>query len=205
MASTASGASVKATLRRVARDLDELEIKWALVGGLAVSSRAEPRTTRDVDVAIVADNDDAAESLISELQARGYRIITVIEQSGVGRLATVRLEAPRQDKRSVFVDALFASSGIESELVAAATRIKVFADVEVPVATIGHLIALKILARDDRERPQDFDDIRALLAEAGKTDLEQAIEALKLIERRGFNRGRDLLSSFASVVKDLSP
>jgi hypothetical protein len=36
----------------------------------------------------------------------------------------------------------------------------------VPVARIGHLMALKVLARDDRRRPQDFDDLRALRREA---------------------------------------
>ena len=205
MASTGAGGQVKETLRSVARDLDELGTEWALVGGLAVSSRAEPRLTRDVDVAILARDDDAAEACISALQARGYRIITVIEQTAAGRLATVRLEAPSQQKRSVIVDTLFASSGIEAELVAAATRIEVFEDVEVPVATVGHLIALKLLARDDRDRPQDYDDIRALLAEASPTDLAQAKDAVELIVQRGFHRGRDLVASFASAVEELSP
>jgi hypothetical protein len=40
------------TLRRLASDLERLGVPWALIGGLAVGTRAEPRTTRDVDVVV---------------------------------------------------------------------------------------------------------------------------------------------------------
>ena len=39
-------------LIRLDADLRAIRARWALVGGLAVSARAEPRTTRDIDVAI---------------------------------------------------------------------------------------------------------------------------------------------------------
>jgi len=44
--------AIEAALRRIAVDLDARGRHWALVGGLAVSARAEPRTTRDVDVVV---------------------------------------------------------------------------------------------------------------------------------------------------------
>jgi hypothetical protein len=37
---------VEAALRRIAEDLTKAGTPWALIGGLAVSARAEPRTTR---------------------------------------------------------------------------------------------------------------------------------------------------------------
>jgi hypothetical protein len=46
-------------LARLGNDLDDLDQRCALVGGLAVSARAEPRTTRDIDLAI-AVVDEAA-------------------------------------------------------------------------------------------------------------------------------------------------
>jgi Nucleotidyl transferase AbiEii toxin, Type IV TA system len=52
---------VEATLRGIASDLDALHIRWALVGGFAVSVRTEPRFTRDVDVAVLTDGDPAAD------------------------------------------------------------------------------------------------------------------------------------------------
>jgi hypothetical protein len=41
---------LEAALRRVSADLTRPDVQWALIGGFAVSARAEPRFTRDVDV-----------------------------------------------------------------------------------------------------------------------------------------------------------
>ena len=65
------------------------------IGGLAVSARAEPRTTRDVDVAVSADGDAAAEQLVFHLQSRGYVVGMLLEQEKTGRIATVRLTRGR--------------------------------------------------------------------------------------------------------------
>jgi hypothetical protein len=48
-------AKVQETLRRLARRLEELEVEFALVGGLAVAVRGHLRLTVDVDVLITAD------------------------------------------------------------------------------------------------------------------------------------------------------
>ncbi len=42
---------------RLQGDLKAIGASWALVGGLAVSARAEPRTTRDIDVAVAVGDD----------------------------------------------------------------------------------------------------------------------------------------------------
>lgn len=187
-------------LRQIAADLDALEVGWAIVGGLAVSARAEPRTTRDVDVAVAVATDAAAERLLLELQGRGYSVRAVVEHDVAGRLATTRLFAARQPE--LLVDLLFASSGIECEIVERADRLEILPEFVVAVASVGHLLALKVLARDDRTRPQDLDDIRALLAVANEHDLEEARLALRLIERRGYARGRHLSDRFADLVRD---
>ncbi|MGH8938524.1 MAG: nucleotidyl transferase AbiEii/AbiGii toxin family protein, partial [Actinomycetes bacterium] len=88
---------IEAALRGIASDLDVLHIRWALVGGFAVSVRTEPRFTRDIDVAVLVDDDPGAERLVRSLIA-------------------------------------------------------------------GHLVALKLLARDDDPRPQDAAGLRALHA-----------------------------------------
>lgn len=91
---------------------------------------------------------------------------------------------------------LFASSGIEPEIVAAAESLDVFPELVLPVATVAHLVALKLLARDDRDRPQDADDLRALREVATSEDLRRAREAAGLIVERGFGRGRNLVGAF---------
>lgn len=54
-------------LRAIADALDRRQVRWALVGGLAVSARAEPRTTRDVDVAVSVPDDAAGKDLAAGL------------------------------------------------------------------------------------------------------------------------------------------
>jgi hypothetical protein len=77
----------------------------------------------------------------------------------------------------------------------------VLEDIEVPVARVGHLIALRVLSRDDQKRPQDLVDLRALLKEASSDDLKQARSSMALISERGYARGRDLLGDFDSLLR----
>jgi len=75
----------------------------------------------------------------------------------------------------------------------------------VPVARAGHLIALKILARDDERRPQDHVDLVALRAEADAATWDLARSALTLVTERGFNRGRDLLAALDQLQASPAP
>lgn len=165
-----------------------------------MSARCEPRTTRDVDVAVAVDHDTDAEQLTHDLISGGaYQIIAAVEQTKTGRLATVRL---RPGSGGVVVDLLFASSGIEAEIAEDAERVEILPDLTVPVAKVGHLVALKVLARDDRSRPQDLDDLRALLAVARPADVDEARSSLARIDERGFGRGRDLRSALEAILRE---
>jgi hypothetical protein len=189
---------IERALGRLDADLRALDLRWAVVGGLAVSIRAQPRTTWDLDVAVAVMTDREAEQVVFELRRRGYRDrpdSAVLEQTEVGRLAGVRLLAPEERDDGLGVDLLFASSGVEAEVVAAAELLETFAGLFVPVAQLGHLLALKVLAG----RPRDLEDCRALLAKADDWDLRQALDTLDLIDRRGFHRGKDLLADFARI------
>lgn len=86
---------------------------------------------------------------------------------------------------------LFASSGLEPEIVREAEVIEVLPQLRGPVARVPHLIAMKVLARDDRARPQDYDDIVALLGVANAKDIGRVRELLETVEVRGFNRRRE--------------
>ncbi len=200
MAASTPLTRVEAALARAARDLDELGRRWALLGGLAVSARSEPRFTRDADLAVMVTDDRDAERLALSLQNRGYCVVSAVEQEATGRLATVRLAPPGETERGVVVDLLFASSGIEPEIVPAAEPLEILPGLRVPVAQLGHLLALKVLARDDRTRPQDRSDINALLSNADATAVTLARDALRLVTDRGFNPGRDLLADLTSLI-----
>lgn len=186
-------------LRRMVTDLADAGYLCALIGGLAVSVRTEPRFTRDADLAVAVADDADAEALVRSLLLRGYRGAAVLEQNATGRLATIRLS--RQDERDVpVIDLLFASSGIEPEIVAESETLTVISGLRMRVATTGHLIALKLLARDDIGRPQDIIDLRALMRTASADELARAHRALTLITSRGYHRGRDLQRDFDLLV-----
>jgi hypothetical protein len=63
---------LEAALRRVAGDLSRYRQDWALVGGFAVSARAEPRFTRDIDMAVAVAGDAESEALVRSLLSDGY-------------------------------------------------------------------------------------------------------------------------------------
>lgn len=192
--------AVVAALERVAADLVSLDARVALVGGLAVSARAEPRFTRDLDFAVAVTDEQDAERLISALQGLGYRVLMVLEHQTTGRLATVRLVPPLGTADETVADLLFASTGIEAEIVARADVLALLPGLDLPVASIGHLIAMKILCHDAVERPRDADDLLGLLAVAGEGDLEEARAALRLIDARGRGRGKDLATELSAFL-----
>jgi hypothetical protein len=189
-------APVESALGGAVADLSALNVQWALVGGLAVSVRAIPRFTKDLDFAVAVASDSEAEDVVHRLRARGYNPVEVIEQDYVERLSGVRLA---HDGLDVVVDLLFASSGIENEVVAGADRLEVLPGLIAPVATTAHLIALKILAG----RSQDLVDLGYLIRAASPADLDAARDAVKLIQIRGFNREQDVVADLERVITDL--
>ena len=73
-----------------------------------------------------------------------------------------------------------------------ADPIELLPNLTMAVARTGHLIALKVLSRDDLRRPQDLVDLRALLRVATSAEISRAKGALALIAARGYHRSRDL-------------
>lgn len=192
--------TVERLLRQLATFFADHQRPWALVGGLAVSVRATPRFTSDVDVAVAVPTDADAEALIYALTVQSYRVVLCLEHERQARLSTVRLLPPGQDEDGIVIDLLFASSGIEPEIAAAATSLEVLPGLHVPVATLGHLLACKLLAMDDATRPQDRVDIRSLLQHADDAELQRAEEAIATITARGFHRDKDLQARLRGVL-----
>jgi len=194
-------------LLRLAADLEALRLSWALVGGLAVSARAEPRTTRDVDVVVAVADDPEAERVVKLLQNRSYRLMQPLEHSDRDRLAAVRLLAPgdwKAEEGAVLADLLFASSGIEEVISTQADLLEVLPGAYLPVAKTGHLMAMKVLAlRPNRpqDRPQDLTDLRELLHVAADEEIWRCRDALDLISRRGYERGKDLMADFEEQLQ----
>jgi len=187
----------------VEQTLKELNIQWALVGGLAVSTHADPRFTNDIDLSVSVSSDIEVENIIFQLQQRQWRAEQILEEQGKNYISTVRFTHSQHP--DIFIDLLFASSGIETEIVMDSIKLEALPNTTVHVAQLGHLLALKVLSEQEG-REQDTLDIRALLREANVEDLQKARDACKLITERGFHRKRDLLSLLENHIhKSKSP
>ncbi|MCA9546175.1 MAG: nucleotidyl transferase AbiEii/AbiGii toxin family protein [Myxococcales bacterium] len=183
--------NVERPLRTIIRQLGGLGAPWCVVGGIAVSSRTIARFTADVDLALAVASDAEAEGIVFGLSKLGYRPIALVEQEAVGRLSTARMLEPSATEDQVVVDLIFASSGIEPEVVADAEPLEILVGLRAPVPQVGHLIAMKLLSESDR-RMKDRVDLQALFEVCTPEQLARAANAVELIGRRGFDRGKDL-------------
>ncbi|HEX5052960.1 MAG TPA: nucleotidyl transferase AbiEii/AbiGii toxin family protein [Planctomycetota bacterium] len=177
----------------------ELGHRCALVGGLAVSARARERFTKDVDLAVAVASDAEAEALALGMQRRGFPLLAVVEQEAKGLVATLRFADPTLDPAEPTIDLLCASCGIEPEIVAAASAVALVAGVVIPIASLAHLVAMKVLSMSD-VRDQDRGDVRALLSAASPRDLDDARDAVALIASRGFHRDKDLAAELERMI-----
>ncbi len=189
----------EAALRGLKADLSRLKARWALVGGFAVSARGGGRSTTDIDVVATVVDDKAAEAFTYALTQLGYHVSAEIEQTRVDRLSTVRLVSPHAPEQEIIVDVIFATTGIEAEIVRDAGPEEVFRGLQMPVATRPHLIAMKVLSHGPL-RPHDLWDLQTLLSRASQDDLDGARRALELIEERGFGRHKDLQTELDGVL-----
>jgi len=169
--------------------------RFALVGGLAISVRAEIRFTRDIDLAVEVRDDQDAEALVRDLRAEGFGVVATVEHDVKHRLATVRLVI-----RGVKVELLCASSGIEPEIVAAATPIEVLGAGAIPVAIAEDLLATKVLSMTDR-RLQDRIDARKLLQFRDDLRIDRVRSQLALIQSRGFHQNQDLDAKLSELLE----
>jgi hypothetical protein len=169
-----------------------------VVGGLAASARGEARFTRDIDVAVIVDNDDQAEQCINGFVQQGYVVIATVEQEATHRLATARLKHPD----GVVCDLIFATCGIESEVVGSAERVELFPGKWVTTATAESMVAMKILSATAK-RPRDLGDLQAMLRANPALDESRVTSLLEAIEARGYSRGQDLAEKWRRLRTEL--
>jgi len=147
----------------------------------------------------VADDADA-DRVVSLFRSVGYLLFALVEQEARGRLATARLVAPETgDLAGVILDLLFASSGVEEEIIEAAESLEIVPGLRVPVARAGDLLVLKVLSRAEK-RPQDAADIQALLYVLTVDDRSRALRLAGLIVERGFARGKELSREVKALI-----
>jgi hypothetical protein len=129
--------------------------------------------------------DDGAEQCIFGLRQSGYLVLATVEQEAVGRLATARLRHPN----GVVCDLIFATCGIEAEVVASAETLEIFPGHTAPTASVEALLAMKVLSAAP-SRPRDLGDIQAMVRATPGFNEQELIKLLVSIEQRGYARGQ---------------
>ncbi|MQM25138.1 hypothetical protein [Glycomyces albidus] len=230
---------------RLAVAFDALEAPWALGGSLAVSARIEPAYMTHASVILAVKEEDVAHAILDALEEAGLRTISVTDQMSVkdwdhehgrpadpfnieieqhpnGLVAGARL-VDDTGERDLDVDLIFAASGIEAEITAAAEPLEILPGQVFAVARTGHLIALTLLSFGEPGRqplPGHFEtmdafsaeqaysgirehaDLRALTNAAAEADWRLAWEAVDLMTSRSATRSRDLRAELAAFLAE---
>jgi len=158
-------------LAALARVFRKLRARWYVFGAAAVSVRARPRLTDDLDVTVLIAPGQR-QDLVDAVRAAGFTFehdfATILRTSAVLRTRHRRTKLP--------IDIVIGGPGLEEEFAERASLIK-FGRTRVPVISTEDLLACKLLAG----RPKDLEDVRALLRE-DIVDLARARALLKRIE-----------------------
>lgn len=186
-------------LRRVTSDLHQSGVAWCLVGGLGTSVYVEPRTTKDIDVVVSVAGDAQADRLKDFLLSRGYANPQVLMHASPTRRMGWRVFIPPSREASIPLDILVAACGVEKDIVASATTIEILPGLSLPVASLGHLIAMKVLSQNPFERLQDRVDLIALLKSATEQDRSRADHALRAMSKLELACGRDLVAELRDL------
>jgi hypothetical protein len=147
-------AGLWSTLADAIAMLESRGIACAVIGGLAVSLRGQPRMTVDVDLVMAADVEDALR-LARELPGTPFEPLF----AGVEEVINAAYILPlRHRTTGIRVDLAIGMSGFERDAIERA-RTLVIADTTAPVVTVEDLLVMKALAG----RPQDEQDIRGIV------------------------------------------
>jgi predicted nucleotidyltransferase len=176
---TGTAGRLAKALRALARVLEDLPAPAMLIGGMAVIARGLPRTTRDIDVAVLGGS-VPLDRLLTRLEKGGFepRIKNALAFARQNQVLLMRHKTSAVD-----LDLSLAWLSFEVEAISSADRLTL-GGVRLPVARAEDLVIYKALAW----RPQDQQDVeRLILLHARDIDL---------------GRVRRVVTGFAEAIDD---
>lgn len=154
--------------------LAKADIKYVIVGGLAVNFHGIPRFTADIDIVLAMDPNNLKKfvQLIKKIKFSIRQPIKMEEIFEEGKLEEWRktknllaISFFNSQAMHEHVDVLIETPVLFKDLFKKAKKIEVEKDVIVPIASVDHLIKMKKKAK----REQDLSDIKYLkMLEDGK-------------------------------------
>jgi predicted nucleotidyltransferase len=150
---------LESAVAEVATALEAIPVPYMLIGGLAVSSWGEVRSTLDVDVTIWTEP-ERLDQTVSEI-GKSLKVLAKDPVSFVRRTRVL----PAASSREIRIDIVFASLPAEKHIIIQRAQPKKIGGKTIQVASVEDLVFMKLAS----ERPKDIQDSRALLRRFRKT------------------------------------
>jgi len=183
-------------IRTMVQVFKELDVNYAIIGGIASSIRGKPRMTMDADV-ITLIAPEKVDLLISSMKEYGFNVTKSSESKIVSRMKRGLPVKLRYAKR-YSVDLRLALYSIDKQTIKRAKPITIF-DVELPIAVVEDLIVYKMVRFDEVDQA----DIKAMLVRnKNKIKIDDIKKATrKLIEETGNNSIERNLNTVISWIE----
>ena len=133
--------------------LNELGVRYAVVGGIAMAFHGRPRFTRDIDILVSPEDFDLARTAFDRLGYKQYTKPWTFIKTNLTLHRFVKIVG----KEDLMVDVLLADAADHRQVVANALRVRSKAGL-VRVATRKDIVRLKKIRNSDQDRV----DIREL-------------------------------------------
>jgi predicted nucleotidyltransferase len=171
--SIASRPAAVALLADFAAAMRRRRLDWYVFGAQAAVAYGRPRMTADVDVTVAIEQLGTL-TLVDELSRAGFDLRVAL---GEDFLRDARLLPLVHRSTAMPVDVVLAGSSLHLEFLARRRLVDV-GGVRVPMISPEDLIVTKVLAG----RPKDMEDVRGVLLEQPRLDLERVRELLGELE-----------------------
>ena len=152
--------AIRRTLADIATFLRDEKIPFAVIGGIAVTVRGDPRFTAAVDVVVGIEVDRGIE-LLDATAASSFRALLPDAEE---ILTSAYILPLRHVETGIRVDVAIGLSGFERDMIERAEEIA-FEGVSVPVASAEDLLLMKVLAG----RPRDLEDAKGIASRCEPT------------------------------------
>ena len=174
----------------VAAFLEDKQIPYAVLGGLAVQHWGEPRTTQDVDIVVMVSSESEEEFLKTMLQRFRPRMADALSFAKRHRILLI------STGDGIPVDLSLGIPGYEEEAIRRVSKVSFTGFSPIRVVSAEDLIIHKCVAG----RARDAEDIeRILIRQKGKLDLRYVRRWLRAFAP--IVEGHDVRGLFENAVK----
>ena len=178
-------------LEKIAKELNNSQIPYMIIGGQAVLMYGEPRLTKDIDITLGVgiDKFKTVEQIIKNL---GFKILVENPEAFIKEFMII----PALDEESsIKIDFIFSFTPYETQAINRSKKVK-FGNTNINFASIEDLIIHKIIAG----RARDLEDVRMLLVKNKKFDKDYIVKWLGEFDK---SLGENFSDKFNRILEEL--